>query len=71
MANGMIMEVKPASNMATKHKIDDSNKISDLHEKDFIKNGTHNCIIIPQMPNPAKKIPIWVGVIFKISTLKV
>ena len=71
MAKGMSMEVNPANSIAAKHRMLESNRITDLDEKVFIKNGTHNCIMIPQIPNPAKKIPIWVGVIFKISTLKV
>ena len=70
-AKGINKEVKPEMNIAAKHNMVEKSSMTGLDENVFIKNGTLNCIMMPQIPNPAKKKPIVNGVIFKISTLKV
>ena len=68
---GIIKEVKPTKNMPAKHNIVENSNMTCLEGNVFIKNGTLSCMMMPQMPNPAKRNPIVKGVIFKTSTLKV
>ena len=69
--NGIKTEVKPLANIAAKHSKVDTSSINALDGVSLVIKGTHNWASIPVIPKTAKKIPVWAGVIFKISTLNV
>ena len=68
-ANAINPTVNPAKNIAAQHNRVEKSRIIVRELTILVKNGTHNCIIMPIAAKPVYSSPMFFGDNFKISTV--